>query len=204
MVEPYCLDLLRAQAPDVYLAALYAPRKHRTLFIAKAAWASELEHVCVAAKDPLLRAVRYAWWRERLEAGETRGHPLLATLQNLSIAPDDLSPLLDAWEAWSVGEGAQDEIGSAMAGLLGRTLWRQAPAPWLAALAALYAARQATPEEMPDLRPIRAGLAGTPRLARCVLASGPYVAQRTRTQYADALSLKLQIRIFRAVTTGRW
>lgn len=204
MEAPYCLDLLRAQAPDLYLAALYAPREHRPLFIAKAAWAAELEHVCVAAKDPLLRAVRYAWWRERLEAGETRGHPLLATLQNLSIALDDLSPLLEAWDAWAAGEGLHNEIGKAMAGLLGRALWLQAPAPWLVALAALYAARQAIPEEAPDLGPIRAGLAGTPRLARCVLASGPFVAQRTRAQHADALSLQLQIRIFWAVTTGRW
>lgn len=200
MLEPYCLDLLRAQAPDLYLAALYVPEARHPQFVAKAAWAAELEHVCTATKDPLLRAVRYAWWRERLEARETRGHPLLTTLQGLSVAPETLLPLLDAWDGWAAGE--QDDIGPAMADLLGHALWPEAPSAWLAALAGLYAARAA--DALPDLAAIRAGLARTPRPARSLLASGPYVALRPRARCDDALSLPLQIRVFWAVTTGRW
>ncbi len=206
MTETYCLDLLRAQAPDLYLAVLYAPADRRPLFGALAAWAVELEHVCDAAQDSLLRAARYAWWRERLEAGESRGHPLLTELTALGVAPSRLLPLLEAWDGWAAGEQDQTAIGAAMAALLGRTLWPDAAPAWMDALARLYTLRLRMPTigAMEDLGAIRSGLAKTPKMARCLRASGPYVALGTRAPAGDALSLRLQFGVFRAVMTGRW
>jgi phytoene synthase len=70
----------RANAPDRYTAALFAPAAVREDLIALAAFTGEIERISRAVSEAALGEIRVAWWREAfLSRGESglSGNPVL-------------------------------------------------------------------------------------------------------------------------------
>jgi phytoene synthase len=99
----HCAALVRERDRDCYLAALFAPAKHRDALFALYAFNLEIGRVRDLAREPMPGEIRLQWWREALtgeRAGEAAAHPvaaaLLATLERYNIAADRLIALIDA------------------------------------------------------------------------------------------------------------
>jgi phytoene/squalene synthetase len=89
----YCGDIVRNQAPDLFLLALFVPEAARESLLAVYALDAELAHVHHIVHEEMIGHIRYAWWQEALEAiaqGEKpREHPVLVALPS-SITPECL------------------------------------------------------------------------------------------------------------------
>ncbi len=73
----------RAQEPDRYLSALYAPEPARSRLIALAAFQAEIARIPTTVREPLLIDIRLQWWRDSLHAlrqGSATGHPVADSL----------------------------------------------------------------------------------------------------------------------------
>ena len=73
----------RAQEPDRYLAALYAPEPGRRRLIALAAFQGEITRIPTLVREPLLAEIRLQWWRDAVLAvsqGDVTGNPLADSL----------------------------------------------------------------------------------------------------------------------------
>lgn len=81
----YCADMVRAHDRDLYLLALFVPAAKREGLLSLYALATELSHLRHMVSEEMIGHIRYAWWRETLEAlyaGTPRpGHPVLEALQ---------------------------------------------------------------------------------------------------------------------------
>jgi len=91
--------MVRARDYRRFLAIQVAPRAARPSLYALTAFASEMAHIPHHVNEPLAGFMRYAWWRERLEAmqaGEPpRPHPLLQELAPwLAVHPQGYGTLL--------------------------------------------------------------------------------------------------------------
>lgn len=88
-----CAALVRERDLDRYLVTLWAPAKvRRGLF---ALWALDLELMAVArtTTEPMVGAIRLAWWRERLaglDRGEVPAQPVLAEVA-AAVLPEGVS-----------------------------------------------------------------------------------------------------------------
>lgn len=102
------LDLVtadvRARDRDRYLAVLYAPAGVRPALFGLFGLDLELGSVVAGASEPMLAAIKLAWWRERLielDSGRVPAQPLLqllagAVLPN-GVSGAELSELEDRW-----------------------------------------------------------------------------------------------------------
>lgn len=76
--------LVRARDYRRFLAIQFAPRPRRASLYALTAFATEMADIPRHVREPLAGFMRYAWWREGLEAmqagGPPRPHPLLQEL----------------------------------------------------------------------------------------------------------------------------
>jgi 15-cis-phytoene synthase len=99
----HCEQLVRAQAKDDYLAALFAPAERRPYLFALYAFALEIGRVKAAVKEPITGMIRLQWWIEALgglRAGEASASPVMIALQDASRQTGvALTPLVAAVEA---------------------------------------------------------------------------------------------------------
>lgn len=79
----FCLDQLREQNYDRYLACLYLPQEIRGLAIALYAFDAEIIKISRAISEPMTGEIRIQWWRDTLAAGVSDNpthNPLADTL----------------------------------------------------------------------------------------------------------------------------
>jgi NADH dehydrogenase [ubiquinone] 1 alpha subcomplex assembly factor 6 len=85
----YCAEQARRFDNDRFLCSLFAPEPRRESIWAIYALNIELARLPEMGREPLLRQIRLAWWRERIDdvfAGRPGNH---AVLQSLARAVDD-------------------------------------------------------------------------------------------------------------------
>ena len=99
----HCAALVREADRDRYLAALFAPARHREALFSLYAFNAEIAHVREVAREPMPGEIRLQWWREALlgeRDGEAAAHPVAAALKETgaryNIAVDRLVALIDA------------------------------------------------------------------------------------------------------------
>lgn len=99
----YCAELVRAADRDRYLAALFAPPRHRGALHALYAFNIEVARVREAARQALAGEIRLQWWTDVLRGerpGEANANPvaaaLLAAVEQHGLAADTLIDLIDA------------------------------------------------------------------------------------------------------------
>lgn len=79
----YCRDSVFREDYDRYLTALYAPGSVRAALWALYAFNVELTHIRAQVSEPMLGAIRLAWWQEGiigLYSGSLRAQPVLEAL----------------------------------------------------------------------------------------------------------------------------
>jgi len=125
----HCEQLVRAQAKDDFLAALFAPADRRPYLFALYAFALEIGRVGAVTKEPMAGMIRLQWWIEALSglrATEAAASPVMIALQDASRRTTvALTPLVAAVEARQAAlhggpaAGAASAIFTMAAGFLG-------------------------------------------------------------------------------------
>lgn len=109
--------LVRARDYRRFLAIQFAPRSQRAPLYALTAFANEMADIPRHVREPLAGFMRYAWWREALEAmqagGPPRPHPLLQELAPWLAAHPHAYPAL--FELIRCGQLTLEEGASPMA-----------------------------------------------------------------------------------------
>lgn len=86
----YCSGLVKASDYDRFLQGLFVPAAQREVLWALLALNIELAHIHHKITEPMIGHIRFAWWRENIEAlyrGEApRQHPVIEALA--SVIPD--------------------------------------------------------------------------------------------------------------------
>lgn len=118
-------------APVHRVALAYAPKSARAAWLALLQFESKLADAARPGRDPIMVQLRLAWWRDRLaESPELWpvSEPVLARLTAWQGKHQELSPLVDGWEAHVIGEDGGHELAegrikayTALADLLGVT-----------------------------------------------------------------------------------
>ena len=91
--------------PDRTLALTYVPARHREAIRALWHLDAALGAVLATAREPMIRQIRLAWWREALERLDTAPAPAEPVLRDLeahilpAIAGAELSGLEEGWHA---------------------------------------------------------------------------------------------------------
>lgn len=101
-IDPSVVGYIRSQDYRRFLAIQRAPAPTRAALYAVTAFYLELAHVAEAVSEPMLGAIRLAWWRENIEAiaagHPPREHPVLqsigAVLASGKIQPESLYTLI--------------------------------------------------------------------------------------------------------------
>lgn len=82
----YCAQLVREQAPDRYLATLFAPSAARPALFGLYAFDHEITKVHHVVSQPIAGLIRFQWWRDALDAiaadRPAPVHPVAEGLQN--------------------------------------------------------------------------------------------------------------------------
>ncbi|NWG24878.1 MAG: squalene/phytoene synthase family protein [Pseudorhodoplanes sp.] len=81
--DAYCAALVREADRDRYLAALFAPQRHRSALLALHAFDLETAQVATRVRDPLAGEIRLQWWHDVIggvSADQAGGHPVAARL----------------------------------------------------------------------------------------------------------------------------
>jgi NADH dehydrogenase [ubiquinone] 1 alpha subcomplex assembly factor 6 len=95
----YCADLVRHQAPDRYLATLFAPAGVREALFALYAFDHEIGKVRHVVSQPMAGLIRLQWWREALDALEAGrpppAHPVAEALAAALRGSDPVRHRLD-------------------------------------------------------------------------------------------------------------
>ncbi len=79
----HCEALVRAADKDRFLAALFAPAKHRDALHALYAFNVEIARVREVVREPLAGEIRLQWWADAIAgkgAGDVGSHPVAAAL----------------------------------------------------------------------------------------------------------------------------
>ncbi len=98
-------------SPPQYLAVAYARADLREAWSLLIEFDNRMMALALRGREPLLKQMRLAWWREQLAkavADRPRGEPLLARLGQLANAGQvdaAVAILIDAWEALITDDG---------------------------------------------------------------------------------------------------
>lgn len=82
----YCTDMVRQTNRDFFLQSLFLKPAQREKALAIGALDAELRHVHASVSEEMLGHIRYAWWKESVEAiytGQARAHPVIASLVSI-------------------------------------------------------------------------------------------------------------------------
>ena len=92
--------------PDRILALSYVPAPHRPAVEALWRLDAALGAVLAGGRDPMLSRIKLVWWRDALEALDSKPAPAEPVLQALTrdvlprgVAGADLSPMEEGWSA---------------------------------------------------------------------------------------------------------
>lgn len=94
---------LRAHAPEIYYALLFAPARVQSTAWALYAWAHAIAEVHAAAGDAAVAQMQFAWWRQELAstAAGTPHHPYMQALAPAFATGDvALAALVDIVDAY--------------------------------------------------------------------------------------------------------
>lgn len=98
------IQTARTGHPELYTAALLAPRDRKKDLITLAAFVAEIERIGAEVSEPHLAEIRLQWWRDAIEATDPQtrfGHAVLdemrGVLQRNGILPDALEEFFDAY-----------------------------------------------------------------------------------------------------------
>ena len=100
----HCAKLVKQHDPVRFVTALFAPEAARRRLYALYALDIELRRIPEAAREPMIIAIRFQWWRDAVAAlpGTTRGHPVLTQLAGTigpnRLAVSDIAKLVDERE----------------------------------------------------------------------------------------------------------
>ncbi|MBM3529291.1 MAG: squalene/phytoene synthase family protein [Alphaproteobacteria bacterium] len=99
----HCERLVRDHDKDRFLAALFAPAKHRRALHALYAFNLEIARTRELAREPMPGELRLQWWREALggeRAADAQAHPVAAAVCDVTVRyrlpPPMLVDLIDA------------------------------------------------------------------------------------------------------------
>ena len=99
----YCAEMVWAHQPELYWQALFVPPAAREGLLRLYALDIELAHLRRMVSEEMIGHIRYAWWREALEAlfqGRPKpGHPVLEALSELPLPQAEIMALQDAYES---------------------------------------------------------------------------------------------------------
>ena len=93
---PADLDIID---PDLYVACLFVPARHRSNVGALMAFMLEVERIAMQVNEPMVAQVRYAWWREQVDAifeGRAVAAPVVGGLREAVLAHELPRGPLDA------------------------------------------------------------------------------------------------------------
>ncbi|MEP1207991.1 MAG: phytoene/squalene synthase family protein [Rhizobiaceae bacterium] len=82
----HCLNLLKSDAPDYYLADLLLPDQGRDAVIVLHAFHVEITNITLSVGEPMAGQMRLQWWAEVLNgqrSEEAMGHPVARALVNV-------------------------------------------------------------------------------------------------------------------------
>lgn len=100
--QEHCAALVRVHDRDRYLAALFAPERHRAALFAIRAFAVEVARIADLVSDPLPGEVRLQWWRDVLQPSGSRGaagpvaEALVASIERYRLPIHAFLDVLDA------------------------------------------------------------------------------------------------------------
>ncbi len=100
------------------LALSYAPASVRSRWAALLALDARLGAILRASREPMLAQLRFAWWREQLQAVpsfQPAGEPLLAALRSWEGRLSGLAVLVDGWERLTGAAPLPGEVLAAFA-----------------------------------------------------------------------------------------
>ena len=130
-IDPFvaCEETVRKHDPDRYFAALFALEARRRHLFALYALYYELAHVLVAARQPMIADIRFAWWREAVEGartGKPREHAvaraLSETLSAFALPLDLFDQMIGGWslsrETFATARKAEDNAEARVGALM--------------------------------------------------------------------------------------
>lgn len=97
-----CPAIVRANDPDRFLTAIFAPPDQREALLVLYAFNHELARAREVASQPVIGLMRLQWWREVVEGAERRHEvatPLSALIAEGRLAREDLLAMIAAREA---------------------------------------------------------------------------------------------------------
>ena len=117
----HCTALVKEADPARFVSALFAPEATRRRLLALYALDAELRRVPLAAREPMIVAIRYQWWRDAVTGlpEATRGHPVLGELALAGLPAADLIALIDAREGGAEPAIAEGNLIAAAARMCG-------------------------------------------------------------------------------------
>jgi len=118
----HCATLVRDRNRPRFVASLFAPAETRRKLLALYALDAELERISEVAREAMIKAMRFQWWRDALAAlpDVTRGHPVLEELAGIGGAEAAaLQGVVDARENPALARPAEACIVAMAARLCG-------------------------------------------------------------------------------------
>jgi phytoene synthase len=106
------VNTARALDPALTVALAWQPLRTRPALAALFNLDRRLSAAIAQANEPMLAQLRLAWWRDRLAEPvreRPRGEPLLAAIgAHWGEHGRELTPLIDGWESWLIGDDDGD------------------------------------------------------------------------------------------------
>jgi phytoene synthase len=206
-MDPALGEELRQRDRELWLATLYAPAPVRAALTALFALDCTLAAIPPSVSEPMVGAIRLAWWREALEALDHNPAPdephliaARALLLPAGLSGADLAGLEARWAARLDAElteaqsnDAEAQGGTHLFGLAARLL--AADPEIAAALGRSWATGAELPHQIPrSLRPL---------LALAILGRRDAADTATGRPRAPRATAGRQLRMLMAIATGR-
>ncbi len=119
----YCLDLVRRQDEDRWLAAGYAQGDAKRRLLALYAFQIELKNIPAAVSEPPLGEIRLQWWREALQeirgGKRPRAHPVVEALADAGLADEKFEDAIER----AIDAAARPLYGEGFTGIDDLTEW---------------------------------------------------------------------------------
>ncbi len=108
----HCAALVKEADHVRFVSALFAPGEVRRRLLALYAFDVELRRIRQAAREPLIVAMRFQWWRDALTGlpEVTKGHPVLIELAAAGVGTDALLAHVAARESGTEPAMAEGDL----------------------------------------------------------------------------------------------
>jgi phytoene synthase len=68
MAADDAMTLIEQVVPDLQVASFFAPADRRPAVLAIFGFEAELSHIALQVAEPMVAQIRYAWWRDQVDA----------------------------------------------------------------------------------------------------------------------------------------